>query len=65
MTEEVRKSADISMNELHVDLESHGLELTKDGYIRWNKRNPAHPRNWATQRKAYNTGVFLFLELIT
>lgn len=65
MSQEHEKSADNALNALRVNLESHGLELTEDSFIRWNKRNPAHPRNWTAGTKAYNTGVILFLELTT
>ena len=65
MTEELEKTASNTALELRITLDSRGLELSEDGHIRWNKRNPAHPRNWKPGRKAYNTGVILFLELIT
>jgi hypothetical protein len=65
MAEEVQISTSNPIDELRLNLESLGLELTEDGHIRWDKKNPAHPRNWTTWRKAYNTGVVLFLELVT
>lgn len=46
-------------------LSEHGLILGVDGYVRWEHRNPSHPRNWKTSRKVYDTGVILFLEFIT
>ena len=54
-----------STRDLHQQLEEHGLDLAEDGYVRWNPSNPAHPRNWRSGRKAYDTGVIIFLELIT
>lgn len=65
MVEAVKSPSKISVDEHRVNFESYGLELSEDGYIRWNNRCPAHPRNWTLWRKAYNTGVILFLELIT
>ena len=46
-------------------LKAYGLELTKDGYIGWQKDNPVHPRNWSAWRKTYNTSVILLVELVT
>ena len=46
-------------------LENHGLVLSPDGYVRWNNKNPDHPRNWSTGRKTYDTAVIIFLEFIT
>jgi hypothetical protein len=65
MAEKTEISLTTSLEVLRVNLGSHGLELTEDGHVRWDKKNPAHPRNWTAWRKAYNTIVVLFLELIT
>ena len=59
------KSNNRSIEDLRAELESHGLELADDGHVKWDRRNPAHPRNWTAGRKAYNTSVILLLELIT
>lgn len=47
------------------ELNRHGLLLNDAGYVRWDKQNPKHPRNWSGKRKAYNTIVILCLEFIT
>lgn len=47
------------------ELQRHGFLLNAEGYIRWDKQNPKHPRNWSGKRKAYNTIVILCLEFIT
>lgn len=65
MVKAVKSPAKNSIDELRANFESYGLELIEDGYIQWNKRCPAHPRNWTLWRKTYNTGVIFFLELIT
>lgn len=65
MAEIMRQPSRDSISELRENLEAHGLELSIDGHIQWNKQNPEHPRNWALWRKVYNTSVILFLELIT
>ena len=59
------KTTNNTAREIRMTLDARGLELSDDGHIHWSKRNPAHPRNWKPGRKAYNTGVILFLELIT
>lgn len=51
--------------DLDQKLESYGLILSSDGYVRWNNNNPDHPRNWPTGRKVYDTAVIIFLEFIT
>jgi len=46
MAEKTEISLTTSIEVLRVNLGSHGLELTEDGHVRWDKGNPAHPRNW-------------------
>jgi hypothetical protein len=65
MAEKTEISLTTSVEVLRLNLGGHGSELTEDGHVRWDKKTPAHPRNWAAWRKAYNTIVILFLELIT
>jgi hypothetical protein len=65
MTEPTKHEPGASLNELRSTLEDHGLELSDDGHIRWQKTNPEHPRNWAMWRKIHDTSVILFLELVT
>ena len=65
MTEVAGKNSEAVVGQLRGTLRVHGLELSDDGHIRWEKNNPDHPRNWPMWRKIYNTSVILFLELIT
>ena len=65
MSEPTKQESETGLTQLCRALEDHGLELSDEGHIRWQKTNPEHPRNWAIWRKAYDTSVILFLELIT
>jgi hypothetical protein len=47
------------------EIKRHGLVVTENGYIRWDSKNPKHPRNWKSGRKLYNTLVILCLEFVT
>jgi hypothetical protein len=46
-------------------LEELGLRLVEDGYVKWRPDASAHPRNWTTSRKAFDTGLVLLLDLFT
>lgn len=59
------KNLGAALTELRRTLEDHGLEMSEDGHIKWQKDNPEHPRNWVMWKKIYNTSVILFLELVT
>ena len=59
------KMEDISVETFSQQLREHGLILSEDGFVRWDQRNPDHPRNWKRGRKAYDTAVIVFLEFIT
>ena len=44
---------------------SHGLTKGADGFVRWAKNNPDHPRNWSFGRKCYDTSLIIFLDFFT
>ncbi|KAJ5625768.1 hypothetical protein N7510_002077 [Penicillium lagena] len=45
-------------------LQDHNLELTVDGqFVRWQRDNPKHPRNWTVRRKCYDMGLICLLDL--
>lgn len=47
-------------------LHEQGLELTPDGqYVRWSRSNQRHPRNWSKARKAYDTGLIIWVDVFT
>jgi hypothetical protein len=46
-------------------LEELGLRLVDDGYVKWRPDASAHPRNWTSARKAFDTGLVLLLDLFT
>jgi hypothetical protein len=46
-------------------LEELGLKLVEDGYVKWRPDASAHPRNWTSSRKAFDTGLVLLLDLFT
>ena len=60
-----KKSTQVLHEQFNEELQSLGLAVNEDGYVRWDKRSPAHPRNWTPRRKAYDTGVIMFLEFFT
>lgn len=59
------KAEENSIEDFSQQLKEHGLILSQDGFVRWDHRNPTHPRNWGKWRKAYDTAVIVFLEFIT
>ncbi|KAA6414682.1 MAG: MFS multidrug transporter [Lasallia pustulata] len=59
------KRAQVLHEQFRAEIESLGLAVTGDGYVRWDKQSPAHPRNWTARRKAYDIGVIIFLEFFT
>jgi hypothetical protein len=46
-------------------LEELGLRLVEDDYVKWRTDASAHPRNWMTARKTFDTGLVLLLDLFT
>jgi hypothetical protein len=46
-------------------LEELGLRLVEDDYVKWRPDASAHPRNWTSSRKAFDTGLVLLLDLLT
>lgn len=50
---------------LRKELESHGLELNGDGFVRWANASPHHPRHWSRWRKGYDTLLIIFLDFFT
>ncbi|KAI1854654.1 hypothetical protein JX265_007478 [Neoarthrinium moseri] len=47
-------------------LDEQGLELTPDGqHVRWSRANQRHPRNWSKARKAYDTGLIIWVDVYT
>lgn len=51
-----------SRSDLLARLQSQDLELTPDGYIRWIKASPQHPRSWPAGWKVYNAALVMFLD---
>lgn len=60
-----KKRAQVLHDQFGEEIRTLGLAVTGDGYVRWDKRSPAHPRNWTARRKAYDIGVIIFLEFFT
>ncbi|KAL8729523.1 MAG: hypothetical protein Q9166_004695 [cf. Caloplaca sp. 2 TL-2023] len=46
---------EVPSNSLAETIQENGLVLSEEGFVRWDNRNPKHPRNWTIKRKAYNT----------
>lgn len=47
-------------------LKEQGLEVASDGqYVRWSRSNQRHPRNWSKARKAYDTGLIIWVDVYT
>lgn len=59
---ENKQHADPAVAEILEDL---GLMLAVDDYVKWRTDASAHPRNWTSTRKAFDTGLVLLLDLFT
>lgn len=46
-------------------LESLGLRVVEDGFVKWREDSGFHPRNWSTSRKAFDISLVLLLDLFT
>lgn len=45
-------------------LAEHQLEFTPDGqYVRWQRGNKSHPRNWPLWRRVFDITVVFLLDL--
>ncbi|KAF2087666.1 MFS multidrug transporter [Saccharata proteae CBS 121410] len=44
-------------------LDEHGLKVGSDRYVRWQPSSVHHPRNWQWQRKCFDIGLIMFLEM--
>ena len=60
-----KKRTQVLHEQFSEEIRNLGLAVTRDGYVRWDRRSPAHPRNWTARRKAYDIGVIIFLEFFT
>jgi hypothetical protein len=40
----------------------YGLQIDSNGLVTWGPGSQLHPRNWPLSRKAYDTGVIIFLD---
>ncbi|MCJ1309409.1 hypothetical protein MMC25_003068 [Agyrium rufum] len=50
---------------MEVELKSNGFSIGKDGLVQWERQNVSHPRNWSLGKKAFNSGVVIFLDFFT
>ncbi|KAM0251905.1 hypothetical protein ACHAQJ_007967 [Trichoderma viride] len=64
-TKEMNVESTQILDESSAVLLNHGLTLSSDGFVRWGKNNPDHPRNWSFARKAYDTSLIIFLDFFT
>ncbi|OHW92338.1 MFS multidrug transporter [Colletotrichum incanum] len=46
-------------------LAQYGVERRADGLVNWQRDCKAHPRNWSTRRKTFDTSVIILFELYT
>jgi hypothetical protein len=46
-------------------LDELGLRLVEDGFVKWKTDSSAHPRNWSTSRKIFDTMLIFLLDLFT
>ncbi|KAL1645175.1 hypothetical protein SLS58_003880 [Diplodia intermedia] len=54
----------VSTPDLDDLLEKHGLEIGADQHLRWSADSRHHPRNWDSNRKLYDAGLIIMLELL-
>ncbi len=40
----------------------YGLQIDSSGLVTWGPGSHLHPRNWSLSRKAYDTGVIIWID---
>ena len=48
--------------QVHKELDIHGLRLGFNGFVTWKDDEPQLPRNWSLPKKAYNDILVCFFE---
>ncbi|OJD36400.1 mfs multidrug transporter [Diplodia corticola] len=54
----------VSTPDLDDLLEKHGLEVGADQHLCWSADSRYHPRNWHSNRKLYDAGLIIMLEML-
>lgn len=45
---------------LYCELNSHGFQLRKDGFVDWKHDEKRYPRNWSDSKKTFTVGLLCF-----
>jgi len=49
---------------IHAGFSKYGLAITKEGLVFWKEGGTQHPRNWAFNRKLYDSFLVILFEFL-